>query len=68
MADITITVPDGKLETFVESIGKTEDGQDAAARSALVTTWLHDMARQHLWNYERSTAANAVPDPHPPAE
>jgi len=66
MADITVEVPDGKLATFVESIGQTEDGQDDAARTALITTWLHDMARQHLWNYERSTAANAVSDPMPP--
>ena len=65
MADITITVPDGKLETFVAAIGRTEEGQDDAARIALITTWLEATARSLLWNHERSIAANAVSDPMP---
>ena len=65
MADITITVPDGKLASLVESVGKTEEGQDDAARIVIITTWLTDTTRSHLWNYERSEAANAIADPMP---
>ena len=65
MADITITVPDGKLAALVESVGKTEEGQDDAARIVIITTWLTDTTRSHLWNHERSTAANAIADPMP---
>ena len=68
MADITIDVPDAKLETLVESIGRAEEGQDDAARIEAITGWVQDTVRQHLWNYERATAANAVEDPMPPAE
>jgi hypothetical protein len=65
MADITITVPDGKLASLVESVGKTEEGQDDAARIVIIETWLTENTRSHLWNYERSEAANAIADPMP---
>ena len=51
MADITIDVPDAKLETLVESIGRAEEGQDDAARIEAITGWVQDTVRQHLWNY-----------------
>jgi|TARA_Y100000310_G_scaffold343924_1_gene453961 hypothetical protein len=65
MADITIAIPDDKLATFIDSVGLTKEGQDDAARIVIITTWLKDTARNHLWNFERSAAADSISDPMP---
>ena len=70
MATLTVTVPDDELADLAAAIGDSESTTDPE-RIASGSVWATNQVRSVLWKYQRgaaaSAAANAVPDPMPPA-
>lgn len=73
MPDLTIHIPDDKLEALAAAIGCPGDGRERAVIDCIteVTNWLTNVARDRLWSAERVVAAaaasDAVPNPIPEA-